>query len=130
MEQQKIFQIPKEYQFLINQIFEIEKKVNDIQESNSLKRNLDKLKSFFENEFLKDGNGFVYHNPIGEKYDETRTDCEANISGTSIENLEIIDVIRPIIIYKYKSIDPITSKEIIKPFIVQKAIVIVKSKNT
>ena len=128
--EQQIFKIPKEHQFLINQIFEIENKVRDIKESNSIQRNIDRLKAFFESEFIKDGSGFVYHNPKGESYDETRIDCEANISGTSTENLEIVDVIRPIIIYKYKSIDPITSEEIMKPFIVQKAIVIVKSKNS
>ena len=128
--EQLIFKIPNEYQFLVNQLFEIEKKVNDIQESNSIQRNIDRIKSFFETELLKDGSGFVYHNPKGENWDESRIDCEANISGTGTENLEIIDVIKPMIIYKYKSIDPITSQEVIKPFIVQKAIVIVKSKNS
>lgn len=128
--EQQIFKISKEHQFLINQIFEIENKVRDIQETNSIQRNIERLKTFFESEFSKDGSGFVYHNPKGENYDETRIDCEANISGTSTENLEIIDVIRPIIIYKFKSIDPLTSKDVIKPFIVQKAIVIVKSKNS
>lgn len=126
----QIFKMPKEYQFLINQIFEIENKVNAIAESNSIQRNVDRLKNFLESELLKDGQGLIYHNPHGEKYDETRTDCEANITGTSTENLEIIDVIRPIIIYKYKSIDPISAKEVTKTFIVQKAIVIVKSKNS
>lgn len=128
--EQPIFIMPKEYQFLVNQIFEIEKKICDIQESNSLQRNIDRIKSFFETDFLKDGSGFVYHNPKGENWDESRIDCEANISGAGTENLEIIDVIRPIIIYKYKSVDPITSQDVIKPFIVQKAIVIVKSKNS
>lgn len=127
--EQQIFKIPKEYQFLINQIFEIENKVKAIQESNSIQRNIDRLKTFFESEFTKDGSGFVYHNPKGEDWDETRIDCEANISGTRTDNLEIIDVIRPIIKYKYKSIDPITSQEILKTFIVQKAVVIVQSKN-
>jgi hypothetical protein len=128
--EQQIFKISKEHQFLINQIFEIENKVREIRETNSIQRNIDRLKTFFESEFSKDGSGFVYHSPKGENYDETRIDCEANISGSSTENLEIVDVIKPIIIYKYKSFDPITSKEVIKPFIVQKAIVIVKSKTS
>ena len=128
--EQQIFKISKEHQFLINQVFEIENKVRDIQETNSIQRNIDRLKTFFESEFSKDGSGFVYHNPKGENWDESRIDCEVNISGTSTENLEIVDVIRPIIIYKYKSIDAVTSQEVIKHFIVQKAIVIVKSKNS
>jgi hypothetical protein len=125
-----IFKIPKEYQFLINQIFEIENKAKGITEPNSIQRNVDRLKTFLESELLKDGQGLIYHNPLGEKYNETRTDCEANITGTSTENLEIIDVIRPIIIYKYKSIDPVSLQEITKSFIVQKAIVIAKSKSS
>ena len=128
--EQQIFKILKEHQFLINQIFEIENKVRDIKETNSIQRNVDRLKTFFESEFSKDGSGFVYHNPKGENWDESRIDCEANITGIGTEDLEIVDVIRPIIIYKYKSIDAITSQEIIKPFIVQKAIVVVKSKNS
>lgn len=128
--EQQIFKISKEHQFLINQVFEIENKVRDIQETNSIQRNIDRLKTFFESEFSKDGSGFVYHNPKGENWDESRIDCDANITGTSTENLEIVDVIKPIIIYKYKSIDVVTSQEVIKPFIVQKAIVIVKSKNS
>ena len=126
--EQQVFKAPKEQLFLINQLFEIEKKVAQLTETNSIQRNIDRLKEFYENEYVKEG-GFVYLNPVGEKYDETRTDCDANISGTSIENLEIIDVIRPIIVYKYKSIDPLTLKEVIKPFIIQKGIVIVKSKD-
>lgn len=127
--EQQIFKIPKEYQFLINQIFEIENKVKDIQETNSIQRNIDKLKTFFEFDFLKDNCGFVYHNPLGETWDESNKSCEANITGTGTENLVIIEVIRPIIFYKYKSIDPLTSQEVVKTFIVQKGVVIVQSKN-
>jgi hypothetical protein len=92
--------------------------------------NVDRIKTFFESELLKDGQGLIYHDPKGENYDETRIDCEANISGTSVENLEIVEVIKPMIIYRYKSVDSLTSAEVIKPFIVQKAVVIVRSKNS
>ncbi len=126
----QVFKIPKEYQFLLNQLFEIENKAKEIKESNSIQRNVDRIKTFFESELLKDGQGLVYYDPKGESYDETRIDCEANISGTSVENLEIVEVIKPMIIYRYKSVDSLTSAEIIKPFIVQKAVVIVRSKNS
>ncbi len=105
--------------FILNQLFEIETKLKCINETNSIQRNLDKLKGYFETEVLQDGQGLVYHNPIGEQYNETRSDCEANISGANHENLEIIEVLRPIIYFKYGNTQTI----------VQKAIVIVQSKN-
>lgn len=110
---------PNSYLTILNQIFEIEKKMKKVQEQNSIQRNIDRLKNFFESEALSDGQGLVYHNPIGENYDETRTDCEASISGASFENLEIIEVIKPIIHVKVGN----------TKMVVQKAIVIVQTKN-
>jgi hypothetical protein len=111
--------IPKPHLFMLNQLFELEHKVGKLKEQNSIHRNIDKLKNYFETEALTDGQGLVYHNPIGESYDETRTDCEASISGTSHENLEIIEVLKPIIYLKFGNTQ----------MIIQKAIVIVQSKN-
>jgi hypothetical protein len=44
-------------------------------------------------EQLESDGGLVYHNPIGEPYNETRTDIEASISGNSADNLIITEVI-------------------------------------
>lgn len=110
---------PKHLLVILNQVFEIESKLRKIQESNSIQRNVDRLKDFFATEALSDGQGLVYHNPIGESYDETRTDCDASISGASHENLEIIEVLKPIIYVKYGD----------RQIVIQKAIVIVQSKN-
>ena len=41
--------------------------------------------------------GFSYRNPLGEAYNETRTDCDASIAGGSAENLVITEVIKPIV---------------------------------
>lgn len=111
--------IPKYLPFVLNQLFEIENKLKNIKEANSIQRNIDKMKSYFETEALQDGQGLIFHNPIGELYNETRSDCEASISGSSHENLEIIEVLKPIIYFKYANTQTI----------VQKAIVIVKSKD-
>jgi len=111
--------VPKHYLFMLNQIFELEQKVAKLQESNSLQRNIDRLKNYFEIE-IAEGQGLIYQNPIGEPYDVTRTDCEASIAGTSTENLEIIEVLKPIIYVKFGNSN----------IIVQKAIVIVQSKNS
>lgn len=114
--------VPQAYLDLVNQIFEIEKKAANIIEDNSIKRNINKINGLLEYGLFKDV-GFTYHNPLGERYTDTRTDCEATISGTSVENLEIVEVIKPIIFYAYQENDRILK------VIVQPAIVIVESKN-
>jgi hypothetical protein len=117
---------PQAYLDFINQIFEIEKKACNLKEENSIQRNINKMRGIMEEEFFKDSStiGLTYHNPLGEDYTDTRTDCEATISGTGFENLEIIEVIKPIIYYSYLDID-----KVIK-LIVQPALVIVQSKNS
>ena len=62
----------------------------------------------------------MIENPKGQEYNETRTDVEANIIGNSVENLIIVDVIKPIIRVKQNK----TSQ------IIQKGIVIVQDRNT
>jgi hypothetical protein len=116
--------VPPAYLDFMNQVFEIEKKTLTLKEDNSIQRNLNKIKGMLEEEFFK-GNqliGFTYHNPIGENYSVTRTDCEATIAGIENENLEIIEVIKPIIFCSYRDND------IISKSIVQQAVVIVQSK--
>ncbi len=104
---------------IINQLFEIEKKASEIQENNSIQRNVNKLKDIILNNFIDlNGAELMYFNPIGESFVDTRTDCEASIAGTSIENLVITEVIKPIIRYQKGDFN----------MIVQKAIVVVESK--
>jgi hypothetical protein len=116
--------VPQAYLDFMNQIFEIEKKSNNLQEENSISRNINKIKGLMEDEFFKGSStiGLSYHNPLGEDYSDTRTDCEATIAGDSADNLEIIEVIKPIIYYSYSDYDKIMK------VIVQPAVVIVKSK--
>jgi len=118
-EQFKLSEELKPIIFILNQIFEIEKKLVKIKEKNSIMRNVEKLKEYFETGFLGMDLSITYHNPIGEKYDETRTDCEASIAGTSDEDLVITEVIKPIIRIKQHG----------RTFIIQRAVVIVESIN-
>lgn len=76
---------------IINQIAEIDRKV-DKENIDSIRRNVDRVKS----ELLE--MGLTYRFPVGERYDETRTDCEANIVGDETKNLIITKVIKPIIV--------------------------------
>ncbi|MEZ4774123.1 MAG: hypothetical protein R3D00_13145 [Bacteroidia bacterium] len=75
---------------IVNQVFEMEKKILRNEDA-SLTRNIARIKSALEEM------GLVYENPEGESYDETRTDCEASISGDKTENLIITEAIKPII---------------------------------
>lgn len=121
----RVTKVPQQYLDLVNQVFDIEKKLSLIKEENSIQRNINRLKDLVENELFKGTGGTIglaYHNPLGEIYSDTRTDCEASIAGTSADNLEIVEVIRPIIYYSY-----IEDDKIIKT-IVQKAVVVAKSK--
>jgi hypothetical protein len=94
---------------IINQVFEIEKKIQ-AQPAVNIQRQVERIKSEL-NEM-----GYFYHNPLHEKYDETRTDCEANIVGKLKKSMTITDVIKPVI---HQSEG--TAKKII-----QKAIVVVE----
>ncbi len=117
--------VPQAYLDFMNQIFEIEKKSTNLKEENSIQRNLNRMKGILEEEFFKGSTtiGLTYHNPIGESYMDTRTDCEATIAGSAVENLEIVEVIKPIIFYAYQE-----NERVIK-VIVQPAVVIVQAKN-
>lgn len=103
--------VPKIYIDLLDQIFEIEKKVEALTESNSISRNVSRLKEIFEQ--LETDGGLFYHNPIGESYNETRTDIEASIAGNSADNLIITEVIKPIVRYRKGGITLIARKGIV-----------------
>jgi hypothetical protein len=111
-----IIKFPQSYLDLLNQVFEIEKKVSSLKETNSIHRNLTKMKETFRNIFPSESgeeSGLSYHNPIGEPYNETRTDVEASIAGASTEKLFITEVIKPIIRYHKGGINTITQKGIV-----------------
>jgi hypothetical protein len=94
------FKQHKPYFELLDQIFEVERKLEKIQEENSISRNINRMKDIFGTLFSSASGtdvGFTYHDPIGEQYNETRLDVEASIAGVSTENLIITEVIKPII---------------------------------
>ncbi len=81
----------RELLHIINQIAEIEKKATK-SENESIMRHVDRIKSHLEEA------GYKYLIPLGERFDETRTDCTANIVGDATKNLIITNVVKPIII--------------------------------
>ena len=76
---------------IINQFFEIEKKLAHLPGAESTQRNLARIRDHFGEM------GYLIHNPLGESYPDTRTDCEASIAGASTEDLLVADVIKPIV---------------------------------
>ena len=94
---------------IINQVFEIEKKLA-ANGTPAIQRNVDRIKAELGEM------GYDYHNPIHEKWDETRTDCEANVTGILKNKMTIAEVIKPVVHHKDDS-----GKKII-----QKAIVVVE----
>lgn len=106
-----MFNVPSQLLQVLNQVFDMERKMAKMDNARSLQRNIKRIKSQFEEMNLQ------YHNPVGERYDETRTDCEATISGSSSNKLVITEVIKPIITIRLEGMQ----------HIVQKAVVIVEA---
>lgn len=73
----------------------------------SFQRNIDRIKAEL-NEM-----GYDYHNPVHEKWDETRTDCEASITGTLKSKMIITEVIKPVVHQKESGAKKIIQKAIV-----------------
>lgn len=79
---------------IINQLFEMQCKANELQVSRQFERNFNRLFSVFEEE------GYIIQDPTGEVYTDSRTDCEASISGQMSSKMKIIRTLKPVIYQK------------------------------
>lgn len=79
---------------IINQVSEINQKLIQENVLPKFERNLNRLFSIFEEE------GYICTMPLGEKYNDARTDCTANVVGKEGKNMIITQVIKPIIYKK------------------------------
>ena len=82
--------IPRPLITFANQLFDLKKRLGDTA-SRGVMRNLRRMEEALEEMHV------TIQDPTGEAYQETRTDCEATISGNSLENLRIVETIKPII---------------------------------
>lgn len=96
---------------IINQFFEIEKKLAHLPGAENTQRHFVRIREHFHEL------GYQIHNPLGESYPDTRTDCEASIAGASTDHLIVAEVIKPIVHQKH---DGIVS-------LIQKGVVVTKS---
>ena len=101
---------------LANQLFALEQKAQQLEEAHSLQRNFDRLQMMLSDRlevFAESGVGLEIHNPLGEDYDETRTDCSASIAGEELENLKIVEVIKPIIRLRQEQMSRIVQQGVV-----------------
>jgi len=95
---------------IINQLSEIKQKIAVENLEKKFERSFNRIFSILEDE------GFIFQYPLGDKYNETRADCEASIVGETSEKMVITQVLKPLI---YKR----NNNEI---RLIQKAVVIVE----
>ena len=122
--------IPKSVLTVLNQIYQVEKKLTRLPEAYDMRRNIDRIKdalaedglTVFDASGMSCSVGLTYEDPMGQAFKETRTDLEATIAGTGTENLVVVEVIKPIIRATLKGGEAGSSK------IVQRGIVIVESR--
>ncbi len=86
---------------IINQIFDMEKKMDKMENGRTLERNIKRIKAQLSDMNLE------YLNPLGERFNDTRTDVTATISGSSSKNLIITEVIKPIIVQRVGNVQQI-----------------------
>ena len=103
----QISDAPRRLLTVLNQIFEIEKKLSLYGDPNNLGRNINRTKDAIEEL------GFFYEDPIGQDFQETRTDIEATISGKGTEQLKIVEVIKPIVRYGQRALSRVVQKGIV-----------------
>src|SRR5262245_13968947 len=90
----QIQEIPKWLLTVMNNLYEIERKLTMHGDPGNAARNVGRIR-----EAIADAERLFYEDPHGQPFKETRTDLEASISGTTTENLVIAEVIKPIIRY-------------------------------
>ena len=106
-------EIPKWALQMLNNLYEIERKLSIHGDPGNVGRNVEKMKEALGNL------GLFYEDPLGQPFRETRTDLEANISGQGTDNLAVTEVIKPIIRFRQADFSRV----------VQKGIVVVQSKD-
>jgi hypothetical protein len=77
---------------VLNQVYELERKIGQLTDSEGIMRQVRRMKDLFEQDFQ-----LTYEDPIGQQFNETRTDVEARVAGDSADNLVIIETLKPVI---------------------------------
>jgi hypothetical protein len=94
----------------------MERKLSINGDPSNLKRNIEKMKDVLESEIK-----LFYEDPMGQSFNETRSDLDASISGVGTNDLVVVEVLKPVIRYGAR-------EEYSR--VVQKGIVVVQSKDS
>ncbi|WNJ18209.1 hypothetical protein [Pontibacter sp. G13] len=92
---------------LANQLHDLGRKISRVEESHSMHRNLRRMLASLQDL------GLEIHDPLGESFDETRTDVEASISGVSDKDLKVIEVIKPILRFRMDGVPQIVQRGVV-----------------
>jgi len=104
-----IIEVQKYVLTVLNQTFELERRLSKLDDSDRFVRPIERLKEAFDS----DDTQFVIEDPINQKYEITRTDVEATITGTAHEGLVITEVLKPIIKLTRNGISRIIQKGVV-----------------
>ena len=112
MSKQPNITIPQWLFKIMNNLYEIDRKLALHGDAGHAIRNVDKIKDAMHDIiFLGDGDSEIfYEDPMGQPFKETRTDLDATITGQSSENLFVVEVIKPIIRVGSKSFSQVIQK--------------------
>lgn len=113
MAQLPLSDVPKWILLVLNNLYEVERRLSLHGDPAKAMRNVEKMKDAFAEQEI------FYEDPLGKPFNETRTDLEATITGAGTDNLVVVDVIKPII-----RLGPATFSRV-----VQKGIVLVQSED-
>ncbi len=104
---QTVPEVPKWAFALLNQLYEIERKLKHHGDSGNALRNVARMRDALEEL------GLFYEDPMGQPFKETRTDLEATISGQGTENLHVVEVIKPVIRHGPRDLSRVSQKGIV-----------------
>ncbi len=112
MHPSSISEVPVWILKVLNNLCDMDRKIQIHGDPGNVRRNLERIKEAFEAEKI------FYEDPMGELFTETRTDLQASITGPGTDNLHVVEVIKPIVRVGDKSLSRV----------VQQGIVVVESK--
>lgn len=82
---------------ILNNLYEIDRKLSLHGDGGNAIRNIEKIKDAIREVFSLGEFDIFYEDPMGQLFKETRTDLDATITGDGTDNLYVVEVIKPII---------------------------------
>ena len=108
MSKPPVLEVPKWVLTVLNHLYEIERKLALHGDPGNATRNVERIKEAIQVEL-----NLFFEDPMGQQMRDTRTDLEANISGSSTSNLVVTEVIKPIIRFGKPEFSNIVQKGIV-----------------